>query len=41
MISKFKGEHKREAHRRFRRTSKAMIRRGDDSLPLISTGYPS
>jgi len=35
-----KGTHKREAHRNFRRVSKAMLRRGDDSTPIVSSGYP-
>ena len=37
--SKIKGAHKKWAHRMFRRKAKAMLRRGDDSTPLVSSGY--
>ncbi|MCU0683343.1 MAG: hypothetical protein MUF34_14080 [Polyangiaceae bacterium] len=31
--------HKQRAHRLFRRRCKAMLLRGDDSTPIVSTGY--
>lgn len=34
-----KGYHKRLAHRLFRRRSKAALRRGDETVPIVSTGY--
>lgn len=34
-----KGYHKRMAHRLFRRRGKAALRRGDETTPIISTGY--
>ncbi len=37
--SNVKGIHKREAHRAFRRASKAGIRSGDWTTPKVSTGY--
>lgn len=39
--SKIRGEHKREAHRKFRRESKKSLREGEEDTPIISTGYVS
>lgn len=37
--TKIKYEHKKLAHRVFRRKSKRAIQKEDYSLPLVSTGY--
>jgi hypothetical protein len=37
--SNVKGWHKSLAHRKFRRLSKALIRRGDSTHPKVHTGY--
>jgi len=34
-----KGEHKRRAHKEFRRISKKLLRIGDETIPKVSTGY--
>ena len=37
--SKVMGEHKKKAHRMFRRVSKKMLQNMDDSVLVIGTGY--
>ena len=37
--SSVKGFHKKTAHRKFRRLSKALLNKGIEDTPVVSTGY--